>query len=371
MFFQSTIRHLLILSIFLLVCVVSCNEDDSSPRIYSTTSSTFPPRGPSGACPPDKRDAGWKWAKGACRPACGTAADFIGYGDYGRDLIQNTPDDPHVWVKKKGTKSCEKLVHFNHTDWREFYFLYEGQATAVSSMETYEVAKDGGVCCVRGVSSDPNLRCPPERKAPHWQWMKNACRPSCGAAALYAGYDGYGEDDIPHNRDDTFTHVLGVESCPEVVRFGHDWKSFSFMDGNIEVSGHDSWNVAQIGGVCCVRGEPSFEPPQLENSMTCPTHKTKPDWEWLTGVCRPLCEVAADLAGHGGYGEDHLNETEDDPYIYVQDAQSCDELTHYGASWKSFSFDDEGEIRSSDTVLDVVRDGGVCCLRDTSQTNSN
>ena len=166
-------------------------------------------------------------------PPCGTAADLIGYGGYGRDLIQNTHDDPHVYVKDKDLKSCEKLVHFNHTDWRDFYFVDEESVKAISSQETYEVAKDKGVCCVRGVSSDPTLRCPPERKAPHWQWMKNACRPSCGAAAHYSGY-GYGPDDKPNTKDDTFYACL---RSPPLVRKWYGMatvigKAFPLWTGN-------------------------------------------------------------------------------------------------------------------------------------------
>ena len=200
-----------------------------------------------GLCPEDKRYPHWKWVKNLCRPSCGHATHRAGYTGEGAD------GKPNKTYSSTGS-SCQDLVHKGHDDWENFSFM-DGHREIMGN-DAWEVAERGGVCCVRGAGiTSPNL-CPAEKQSLHWRWIKNACRPSCGYAALSAGYDGYGNDGNPNA-----VYVAIASSCADLIYLDlDDWKSFSFLDidGQTRVLGNDAWQVAQSGGVCCVRGEPTL-----------------------------------------------------------------------------------------------------------------
>ena len=117
-----------------------------------------------------------------------------------------------------------------------------------------------------------------------------------------------------------------------------------------------------------MRGEPDLDPPPFPPEHMCPSDKTEPDWKWVESACRPTCKVAAGLAEHGDYGEDQIKDTADDPFAYVDNEESCEDLIHLGQdNWEDFSFKYRNETRESTGVLEVTEDGGVCCIRDTSE----
>ena len=82
------------------------------------------------------------------------------------------------------------------------------------------------------------------------------------------------------------------------------------------------------------------------------------------------CGSAASLAGYGGYGSDGQEGTSDDPHIYSTIVDYCEDLETLGHNdWEDFTFqDDSGLTQNNDQVREVVQSGGVCCVRDTDNT---
>lgn len=81
----------------------------------------------------------------------------------------------------------------------------------------------------------------------------------------------------------------------------------------------------------------------------------------------PSCGEAARLAGHGGYGSDGQEGTSDDLHVYTSHANSCDTLNAFGQDhWKNFTWTDPLTLKTRDNsqIYEVVKNGGVCCVRD-------
>ena len=117
--------------------------------------------------------------------------------------------------------------------------------------------------CERGTCEDPFCaeNCSSPGKC-HVKDVDGICRPSCGYAALLAGWGHYGPDCIKGTSDDNHTHrtksyngslVVDCESLEvkypdDIIR--DDWTDIPFYLGVVP---HE---VIEKGGVCCVRGDP-------------------------------------------------------------------------------------------------------------------
>ena len=282
---------------------------------------------PSEMCPANKKEPHWMWIKKACRPSCGYAAHLAGYKDKA-NVVYSTKAD-----------SCKDLEDSGHNDWKSFAFLDDGQS--IDSHNVWEVAKDGGVCCVRDTLPPNGPTCSADQTLPHWKWVKNACRPSCQKAVELAGY----------TKKVNHIYSTKANSCTALTDAGYsDWQNFSFKYNGQKITGDRVWEVAEGGGVCCIRNVPS-------GGNACPADQTLPHWKWVKNVCRPSCQKAVELAGY----------TNEVSRVYSTKASSCTALDEAGYDdWQNFSFTHNGQKITGDRVWEVAENGGVCCVRNVS-----
>ena len=96
--------------------------------------------------------------------------------------------------------------------------------------------------------------------------------------------------------------------------------------------------------------------------------RNSPHWQFVEGKCRPTCGAAANIAGHGGIGDDDQRCTSDDPHVYDGEATSCQSLTKCEQNdWVDLEFEDAGETFTGDDTIEVRQRGGVCCVRGTAK----
>ena len=115
--------------------------------------------------------------------------------------------------------------------------------------------------------------CPSIKPGPHWKFVDNACRPSCGTIAGIAGYKGD-------------RHVLADgRSCSSLVTGGHsDWRNFHIMDGGQRINSNDVWEIAEAENdqVCCARGSAVSprSPINVTGLRSDSTPKGSKTWSW-------------------------------------------------------------------------------------------
>ena len=362
------------------------------------------------ACPTDKAEPHYGSVDNQCLPSCGQAANLAGYGGYGTDGQSYTSDDPHIY--SKDATSCENLEAFNHNDWKDFTFKEKFSTRSQSNDQIKEVARHGGVCCVRGESQN---------------------------------IDDDGDDDDDSSEDDNFLervenapnmkHIVDrlAEQCPVIMQavWSESKGSWSddlrFLDLTVEAlreedrrwgytfwtrTGYaDSWSTDRIGYFHGT-GNPynstditviDYLAPKEEDgkwvyypSWYNATQELKENYPDATGYWRyprhganvslsdctgnvdtnddlVSCGSAANLAGYGGYGADGQSYTFDDPHIYSTRATSCENLEILNHDdWKDFTFKatSNSASQSNDQVREVVQSGGVCCIRETETSTT-
>ena len=148
---------LFVCAICLGLFFINCSEDGIESRSYNSEGNNTNDSGSdsdsaNSVCPSDKKAPHYQVVNGQCLPSCGVAAGLAGYGGSGVDGQRRTSDDPHIY--STSAASCGELESLNQDDWEDFTFQYSSTSAFQSNEQVQEVARSGGVCCVRGESQN-------------------------------------------------------------------------------------------------------------------------------------------------------------------------------------------------------------------------
>ena len=196
------------------------------PYVSRNGKKEIPCRAKKSECSQESLDQGFKLVNGECLPPC---AFFTSKVD--RDGVEAGKND-----------ECKDIQNYN--------IAYVNRKT-----------HDADVCCLR---SSKNT-CPN-----HYYKIGGNCFPSCGGAARFAGWGGYGADKKTNTSDDT--HVLSRTACEDSESLGQtNWKNIpNFYDPyNLrDLNKGEIREVLENSGSCCVRGSKSGTPTRMPEFLT-------------------------------------------------------------------------------------------------------